>query len=194
MDVSASVFDSISTDANSEQHSIDSTQLGLAALLGVRIDRIVVGVRLGLASPLTDETVSDCCYTAENYPEATTSIFTADVGLSVAVDIVDGVWGSGWVGASTTWVDSDSPAQSISNISFTGQIPAASMSNTSTHLGFGAAIGYDFLHSTYGRGGVYLAFERQDIGPLPVRYSGGYLSGNSDTNAMSYELGLSYAY
>lgn len=185
-----------STDVDPYYHyDDDTTSDAVSALVGARIDRFVVGVHGGLtSSSLTDNVVEDCCYSAETYPEAHSRVYSADLGLGASADIAYGLWASAWIGATRSSYHSHSSAQHIVNISFDGDIPAASISGSSTNLGFGASAGYDVLKTRYGRGGVYLALERQDIGQLPVRTEQGYTFEGHDTHAMSYEAGLSFAY
>jgi len=187
---------STSTDADNYNHNIDApTRLALSALVGVRIDRVVVGIHGGMtSSSLSDFPAEASGYTAETYPDATTHFYTGDIGVEVAVDIMDGIWASGWLGASYTSFHSRGPAEFINNIDFYGAIPSASLNGHSTHPGFGVSIGYDLIHTKYGRGGVYLAIERQDVGQLPIRYEDGFKLGSPAINATSYDVGLSYAY
>lgn len=185
-----------SLDTEPDRHyDQDTSAVAVKALLGARIDRFVVGIHGGLtSSSVTDDVVEDCCYSAENYPEAKTHVYSADLGLGATADIAYGLWVSGWIGAVRSSYHSHSSAQHINNISFYGDIPAASLDGSSTHLGFGGSVGFDLLQTHHGRGGIYLALERQDIGQLPVRTEQGYTFEGNDTHAMSYEAGLSFAY
>ena len=88
-----------------------------------------------------------------------------------------------------------SPATHINAIDFTGDIPAASWSDHTTSLGYGAALGYDIVRNEHGRFAAVVAIESQGIGAIPVRANNGATSTEPEAlTCLSITLGVAYAY
>jgi len=93
------------------------------------------------------------------------------------------------------FASASSPAQHISAIDYTGDIPAASWSYSSTSLGFGASAGYDFVRSSYGRFGAVIALESQSVGTIPERTNmGGTGSEPQALRSTAFTFGVAYSY
>lgn len=156
---------------------------------GLRFDRLVLGVRAGIATPLrfTSSPIAD---SGEQVATTSSTVFPLDLGLTAQFDVDPSVWISAWLGTTASLSHATSPAARIDAIDFTGNIPASSWSAWSLGLGFGAALGYAFD----GRWSAMLAFESQAIGPILIRQNDGTTGIESDrlTNR-SFTIGVSYS-
>jgi hypothetical protein len=131
---------------------------------------------------------------AETEASAETAIYPVDVGLGVEVATSAGTWIGGWLGATVAFKHATSPATHINAIDYTGDIPAASWSDRTTALGVGAAVGYDFPKTAYGRFGVSVSLESRPVGGVGFRRNdGGQTFTSEEFTTQSLTLGLTYA-
>jgi hypothetical protein len=173
----------------------DSSSVRLAAdgMIGLRFGRIVVGLHAGIATPLRFSSSPEFD-SGEVVASTNSTIYPLDLGLGAQLDAGGGVWVSAWLGATASFTHADSPAAHISAIDFTGDIPAASWSDQSLSLGYGAAVGYDIVRNDYGRFAAVVAVESQGIGSIPVRSNaGGTGTEGESLTCRSITLGVAYA-
>jgi len=171
-----------------------SVRLGADALIGVRYDRFVIGLHGGISTPLKFS-ATPLADSGEIVAETNSTIYPLDLGLGVQVDLMPGAWASAWIGLTLAFTHATSPAQHISSIDYTGDIPATSWSDNSASLGFGAAVGYDFLRSSSGRLGGFIALESQGIGTIPERSNGGGTGSEPQSlRSTAFTFGVAYSY
>jgi hypothetical protein len=174
----------------------DSSSVRLAAdgMIGLRFGRVVVGLHAGVATPLRFFS-SPQFDSGEIVASTNSTIYPLDLGLGAQLDAGAGVWVSAWLGTTASFTHASSPAAHISAIDFTGDIPAASWSDQSLSLGYGAAVGYDIVRNEYGRFAAVLAVESQGIGPIPIRYNNGGTGNEGESlTCRSITLGVAYAH
>lgn len=162
-------------------------------LVGVRFGSLVVGLHGGIATPLTfysDEYFAE----AETLPETKSKIYPIDLGLGVQLDWQYGIWFSGWVGATVAFAHASSPAQFINNIGAYGDVPGVSWRYSTTSLGLGGAIGYDFTKNEYGGIAVMLALDSEGIGAIPLRDHTGMIVRQQDATERTTSLTFALAY
>jgi hypothetical protein len=171
-----------------------SVRVATEGLIGLRFGRVVVGLHAGIATPLKFSS-SPQYDSGEQVASTTSTIYPFDLGLGVQVDAGGGVWLAAWLGATVSVTRASSPAMHVSAIDFTGDIPAASWSDRTTNLGFGVAVGYDFLQNQYGRVAGLVTLESQAIGPIPIRSNSGSTGYESESQASrSITIGIAYRY
>jgi hypothetical protein len=84
-----------------------------------------------------------------------------------------------------------SPAKRISAIDFTGDIPAASTTDYTYGLGFGATIGYD----VQARWALVATFTSEGIAKIPLRGNdGSFANEPEDVTARSLTAGIAYRF
>jgi hypothetical protein len=171
-----------------------SVRLGADALVGIRYDRFVIGLHGGISTPLKFS-ASPLADSGETVAHTDSTIYPLDLGLGVQVDLAPGVWASAWFGATLAFSSATSPAQHINAIDYTGDIPAASWSYSSTSLAFGASVGYDFVRSSSGRFGAAIAVESQGVGTIAERTNmGGTGSEPQALRSTAFTFGVAYSY
>lgn len=169
-----------------------SARLAANGLIGVRVDRAVIGLHAGIATPLKFGS-SPIADSGEVVAFTDSTIYPLDVGIGAELDAESGVWGSAWLGATVSFAHATSPAMHINAIDYTGDIPAASWSDRSTNLGFGIAVGYDFVKNEYGRIAGFLAIDSEGTGNIPSRTNNGSISYADGVTCRSLTLGVAFS-
>ncbi|HEY6032916.1 MAG TPA: hypothetical protein VIV58_01620 [Kofleriaceae bacterium] len=190
----------VRTSSTSESHysevfdDTSSVRLAAAALVGVRLGPVVVGVHGGVATPLKFDSV-EYFGEAEVLPGTTSTIYPLDLGLGAELDTHHGLSFSGWIGATFAFAHAKSPAVFLNNIDSYGQVPAVAWRYSTTSLGFGAAVGYDLVRNEYGRVAGVLGIDVQGIGAVPLRNNMGAIGRDSTAlTTTSLTLGVAYSY
>lgn len=171
-----------------------SVRMAVDGGVGLRFGRTFAGLHAGIATPLRFYS-SPLYDSGEQVASTTSRIYPLDLGLDAQFDVGAGFWVSAWLGVTLAFTRASSPAQHISAIDFTGDIPAQTWSDQTTSLGYGAAVGYDILANQHGRVAALLAFDSQGIGKIPLRENRGQISSvPDDRTSRSITLGVAYRY
>jgi len=171
-----------------------SVRAAAEGLIGLRIGPAVVGLHAGIATPMSFS-ASPIYDSAEQVASTDSTIYPFDLGLGAQVDVSGRFWISAWLGATVSLSRASSPAAHINAIDFTGDIPAASWSDRTTSLGYGAALGYDVDVTQQGRWAVLLTLDFQGIADIPFRNNNGYTTSvNENLTSRSLTLNMAYRY